>query len=91
MYYVVFTALRLIVLFVKGIIAKAIDTVNSLPVFPLTIACVRPDLIPGMCGINCRVPYKRNHPSLYGWHLFGVFLICGLQLRGKAMGKLYRG
>lgn len=73
MYYVVFTVLRLIVLFVKGIIAKAIDTMNSLPVFALTIACVRPDLIPGMCGINCRLSYKRNCSSLYSRWFFGVF------------------
>ena len=77
MYYVVFTVLRLFVLFVKGIIAKAIDTMNSLPVFALTIACVRPDLIPGMCGINCRLFYKRNCPSLCSGRFFGVFLICG--------------
>ena len=51
MYYVVFTVLRLIVLFVKGIIAKAIDIMNSLPVFALIVACVRPDLIPGMCRV----------------------------------------
>lgn len=73
MYYVVFTVLRLIVLFVKGIIAKAIDAMNSLPVFALTIACVRPDLIPGMCGINCRLSYKRNCSSLYSRRFFGVF------------------
>ena len=72
MYYVVFTVLRLIVLFVKGIIAKAIDTMNSLPLFALTIACVRPDLIPGMCGINCRLYYKRNRSSLYSRR----FLVC---------------
>ena len=48
MYYAVFTVLRLMVLFVKGIIARAIDKMNNLPVFPLIIACVRPDLLPGM-------------------------------------------
>jgi len=47
MYYGVFTILRLIMLFVKGVITRAIDTMNNLPAFPLTIACVRPDLIPG--------------------------------------------
>jgi len=36
-------------LFVKGVITRAIDTMNNLPAFPLTIACVRPDLIPGLC------------------------------------------
>ena len=47
MYYVVFTVLRLVVLFVKGVISRAIDAMNNLPVFPLMTACVRPDLIPG--------------------------------------------
>ena len=87
MYYVVFTVLRLIVLFVKGIIAKAIDTMNRLPVFALTIACVRPDLIPGMCGIKCRLFYKRNHPSLCSGQFFGVFLICGWQSKRQSYGK----
>lgn len=76
MYYAVFTVLRVIVLFVKGIIAKAIDTMNSLPVFALTIAFVRPDLIPGTCGINCRLFSKTNRPSLCSGWFFGVFLIC---------------
>lgn len=52
MYYGVFTILRLIMLFVKGVITRAIDTMNNLPVFPLTIACVRPDLIPGLCRLG---------------------------------------
>ncbi|KAL9950806.1 hypothetical protein ACROYT_G043368 [Oculina patagonica] len=47
MYYAVFTALRLVVLFVKGIVSKAIDMMNNLPVFALITAFVRSDLIPG--------------------------------------------
>lgn len=77
MYYVVFTVLRLIVLFVKGIIAKAIDAMNSLPVFALTIACVRPDLIPGMCGINCRLTKGIVLACIAGGFLV-CFFICGL-------------
>ena len=46
-YYVVFTALRLLVLFVKGIVGRVIDMMHNLPVFPLLIAFVRSDLIPG--------------------------------------------
>lgn len=47
MYYIVFTALRLVLLFVKGIISKAIDVMNNLPVFALIMVFVRSDLIPG--------------------------------------------
>lgn len=46
-YYVVFTALRFMVLFVKGIVGRVIDMMHNLPVFPLIIAFVRSDLIPG--------------------------------------------
>ena len=91
MYYVVFTVLRLIVLFVKGIIAKAIDTMNNLPMFALIIACVRPDLIPGTCGINT-VDYFPKQIVLAC--VAGGFLVCFWfvvgKVRDKAMGKLYR-
>ena len=46
-YYVVFTALRLMVLFVKGIVGRVINMMHNLPVFPLITAFVRSDLIPG--------------------------------------------
>ena len=47
MYYAVFTVLRLMVLLVKGAINCVINTMNNLPVFPLAVACVKPDLLPG--------------------------------------------
>lgn len=47
MYYVVFTTLRLIVLFVKGVVSRVINMMNNLPVFALITAFFRPDLIPG--------------------------------------------
>lgn len=51
-YYVVFTALRLMVLFVKGIVGRVIDMMHNLPVFPLIIAFVRSDLMPGTLYIQ---------------------------------------
>ncbi|XP_068675180.1 phosphatidylinositol N-acetylglucosaminyltransferase subunit Q-like isoform X2 [Montipora foliosa] len=46
MYYAVFTVLRLMVLLGKGVINCAVNVINNLPVFPLCLAWVKPDLLP---------------------------------------------
>ena len=64
MYYAVFTVLRLMVLLVKGAINRVINTMNNLPVFPLAVACVKPDLLPGTVCVyhlwyNCRGAWRK--------------------------------
>ncbi|KAK2569990.1 Phosphatidylinositol N-acetylglucosaminyltransferase subunit Q [Acropora cervicornis] len=66
MYYAVFTVLRLMVLLVKGAINRVINTMNNLPVFPLAVACVKPDLLPG--GIT----FELLEPTIYPEEKFNI-------------------
>ena len=46
-FYIVLTLLRIMVLLVKGLINKAVDAINNLPLFALFMVFAKPDLLPG--------------------------------------------